>query len=97
VELVPGAVIDNCGVCNGDGSTCAFGLSTGAAVGIGAGVLAAIIIAAVVVLAAVGIFGGKKGYDVWLANRGKMQGANTNPLYTDKGLTGQNPLYMDKS
>jgi hypothetical protein len=28
---------------------------------------------------------------------GSMTGASTNPLYTDKGLSGNNPLYSEKS
>jgi len=97
LEQIPGTKVDECQVCNGDGSTCLFGLSTGQAIGISAGLLAVIIIAAVVVCAALGIFGGKKGYDIWLNHKNNMQGANTNPLYNDRGLTGTNPLYADKS
>jgi hypothetical protein len=83
-------------VCNGDGKSCVLGLSTGAVVGISAGLLAVIIIASVIVCAALGIFGGKKGYDVWLNHRQNMQSAHGNPLYTDHGLAGKNPLYAEK-
>lgn len=96
VDQIPGTKIDACQVCNGDGKSCVLGLSTGAVVGISAGLLAVIIIASVIVCAALGIFGGKKGYDVWLNHRQNMQSAHGNPLYTDHGLAGKNPLYAEK-
>jgi hypothetical protein len=93
LEQIPGTKVDECQVCNGDGSTCRVELSTGEVIGISAGLLAVIIIASIIVCAAVGIFGGKKGYDIWLNHKNNMQGANTNPLYKDDGMTGTNPLY----
>jgi hypothetical protein len=96
VDQIPGTKIDACQVCNGDGKSCVLGLSTGQVIGISAGLLAVIIIAAVIVCAALGIFGGKKGYDIWLNHRNNMQSASTNPLYTDRGLAGNNPLYSEK-
>jgi len=93
LEQIPGTQVDECRVCNGDGSTCRLDLNTEEVIGISAGLLAVIIIASVIVCAAVGIFGGKKGYDIWLNHKNNMQGANTNPLYKDDGMTGTNPLY----
>jgi len=94
LQQIDGTQVDACHVCNGDGSTCAVGLSTGQVVGISAGLLAVIIIAAIIVLAAIGIFGGKKGYDVWLKHRGNMATAQTSPIYVDGGLSGTNALYV---
>jgi len=84
---------DRCGICNGDNSTCAVALGSSQTIGIGAGVIAAIVIGAVAICAVIGALGGKKGYDVWLKHRTNMQGANTNPMYSDNGLSGTNPMY----
>jgi len=61
--------------------------------GIGAGAIAGIAIAgaAVVGLAS---FGGKKGYDVWKANRNKLEGGGASPIYDHGGRTGVNPLHV---
>jgi len=72
-------------------------LNTAQAAGIAAGVLAAIIIGAIAVCAILGAIGGKKGYDIYMRNRNNMTGANTNPLYTDNGLSGTNPMYTDQN
>jgi len=92
LQQIDGTTVDQCHVCNGDGSTC-VGLQTTEAIGLSAGLLAVIIIAAVVVCAALGIFGGKKGYDIWLKNRPNMQTAAKSPIYEDGGLSGTNPLF----
>jgi hypothetical protein len=96
LEAIPGRNLDKCGVCDGDGSTCGETLSTAAVAGLSAGILAVIIIAAVAVCVALGIFGGKKGYDIWMRNQGGMGGAHKNPLYKDHGLSGTNPLHEAK-
>ena len=59
---------------------------------IGAGVIAAIAIGGAAAVG-LGVFGGKKGYDVWQKNRNQMSGASSNPMYNDSGRTGQNPFY----
>jgi len=60
---------------------------------LGAGAVAGIAIGAAVA-AALLIFGGKKGYDVWLSHGGGFSGgANVNPLYAASPNTGNNPLY----
>jgi hypothetical protein len=93
LEALPGHALDKCGVCDGNGSTCGGQLSTAAVAGLSAGILALIIIAAVAVCVALGIFGGKKGYDIWLRNQNGMGGAQKSPLYQDNNLSGTSPLY----
>ena len=97
LEQIEGTKIDECGYCEGSGKVCLFGLDTNAVAGLSAGVLAAIIIGSVAVCAALGVFGGKKGYDIWMKNRNHMHDANTNPLYSDNGRTGTNPLYQTEA
>jgi hypothetical protein len=72
-----------------------FGLKTEEAALIGTGALVAIILAGVAVCAALGVFGGKKGYDIWLAHKNSIAGAQSNPLYSDSGMSGTNPFYAD--
>lgn len=79
--------------CNYTFSLATEGVDSDAAIGIGAGVLAAIIIGVVIVCAALGALGGKKGYDIWLNKRTNMAAANTNPLYDAEDLSGTNPMY----
>lgn len=95
ITTFPGRQIDECGKCDGDGSTCQ-GVDVKQAAGIAAGVLAAIIIGSIVVCAVLGAIGGKKGYDIYMRNKNNMTGANTNPLYHDNGLSGTNPMYTDE-
>jgi hypothetical protein len=59
---------------------------------VGAGVIAAIVIAAVVAVVLIAI-GGKKGYDVWSKANMDNNGAMSNPLYQDNGLSGKNPFF----
>jgi len=87
------AVFDCNGICHGPDENCP--VSTEAAVGIAAGALVGIIIAAIAVCLALGIFGGKKGYDVWVKHRNNMAAANSNPLYDNQGLAGTNPLFEE--
>jgi hypothetical protein len=63
-----------------------------AAVGIGAGAIAGIAIGGAAAVG-LGVFGGKKGFDAYMRNRNNMSGAQSNPMYTDSGRTGQNPFY----
>lgn len=95
LQLNEGAKIDRCGYCVSEDNknNCPDPVDSKAAIGIGAGVLAAIIIGVVIVCAAVGAFGGKKGYDIWLNKRTNMAAANTNPLYDAEDLSGTNPMY----
>lgn len=72
-----------------------MGLDTTEAALIGTGALVAIIIGGIAVCAALGVFGGKKGYDLWLKHQTSMHGASTNPLYNDSGMSGTNPFYKD--
>jgi hypothetical protein len=93
LEQQPNTKVDDCGVCNGDGSTCFLGIGVTAAAGIGAGVLAAIIIGAVAGAAIIGGIAGKKGYDAYMNNKNNMQGSQSNPMYKDEHLKGTNPFY----
>jgi len=93
---IEGTKADRCGVCNGNGNSCFIGLKKTTAALIGTGLLVGLIIGAVAICAAVGIFGGKKGYDLWMKYQNNIQGASTNPLYNDSGLSGTNPFYDNK-
>jgi len=79
---------------DGDQTACAVlgDLTVAEAAGLGAGVIAAIVIgvAAFVVISAVG---SKKGYDIWMKHKENIDGAQSNPMYTDNGRTGNNPFY----
>jgi len=66
------------------------------AVGVSAGIVAAIVIGAVVFLALAG-FGAKKGYDYYHMRDNKMANVNSNPLYNEKKTGGVSPLYADKA
>lgn len=93
LEPIPSLTLD-CGLCALSGESCADqGLGAGDIAGISAGVIAGIVIAVVAVVAVAGGFGGKKLYDVYLKNKGNMQGAQMSPLYKDNGLSGTNPLF----
>jgi hypothetical protein len=63
-----------------------------AGIGIGAGVIAAIVIGAVAFLVIAAI-GSKKGYDAYMKNKNNLSGSQTNPMYNDSGLRGNNPFY----
>jgi len=72
----------------------AFGTIAQVATGIGAGIIAAIVIAGVVAIV-LGAFGSKKGYDIYLKYHQNLDTAQSNPLYSDNGLSGVNPLAED--
>jgi len=93
LDQLPGTTIDSCGVCNGNNQCVIVPLPSNVPYVIGGALLAAIIIGSIIVCVALGAFGGKKGYDIWLAHRSNMSGASTNPLYNDNGLSGSNPMY----
>lgn len=78
-----------CQKCPGSG----FTTTVKAAVGVSAGLIGGVI-AGVVGAALLGI-GGKKGYDVWSKQTVDISSAQTNPMYTDEGLHGVNPMYED--
>ena len=59
---------------------------------IGAGAIAGIAIGAAA-FAAIVAFTGKKGYDAYMRNKNNMSAAQSNPMYTDNGRSGQNPFY----
>jgi len=67
-------------------------LTTAEALGAGlaTGIIAVIAIAVVLVIAAT--IGGSAAFYKW-HNRAAMNTANTNPLYDDKGRSGNNPFY----
>jgi hypothetical protein len=67
-------------------------LSTKEVVGISAGIIAAIVIAIAVAVVLVAV-GSKKGYDYYRKRIANMELAANNPLYSDGGLTGTNPLH----
>jgi von Willebrand factor type A domain/Dictyostelium (slime mold) repeat len=92
---VPGAEIDDCGQCNPPGKeaqVCIAGLEAEEAAGIAAGVLAAIIIGVIAFLLLAGV-GGAGAYKVYSKYRGNMTGAQSNPLFEDKKMEGESPLY----
>jgi len=62
------------------------------AVSLSAGIIAAIVIAAVIIAALIG-FGGKKGYDYYMANKGTLHDGQVSPIYKDPGNKGTNPFY----
>jgi len=62
------------------------------AVSLSAGIIAAIVIAAVIIAALIG-FGGKKGYDYYMANKGNLHDGQVSPIYKDPGNKGTNPFY----
>jgi len=80
----------DCIKCKSDGPcddtvVVASSISAGAIVGIAIGCAAAF-----------GIFGaisGKAGYNAYLRNKDKMEGAQMSPLYHDNGLSGTNPFF----
>lgn len=93
LQQLVNTTVDICGVCFGDGSSCGNLSPPTAAFAIGGLFLAAIILAVLAIVAVAALLGGKKGYDIYLKNKGSFTGANTNPLYDAKGLTGTNPMY----
>jgi len=97
LQPLPGATIDQCGVCNGNNACAVVQLPSNTAVAVAGGLLGVLIVGGIIVGAALISFAGKKGYDIWLAHRGVMSGASSNPLYNDNGLTGTNPTYSAKA
>jgi hypothetical protein len=96
LDLLPGSTVDSCGVCNGHNECVIVPIPSNVPYVIGGALLAVIIIGSIVVCAALVGFGGKKGYDIWLAHRNNMSGASTNPLYNDNGMSGSNPMYSSR-
>eukprot|EP00178_Gracilaria_changii_P017751 TRINITY_DN50619_c0_g1_i1.p1 TRINITY_DN50619_c0_g1~~TRINITY_DN50619_c0_g1_i1.p1 ORF type:complete len:176 (-),score=28.97 TRINITY_DN50619_c0_g1_i1:10-507(-) len=86
------STVDECGVCNGDGSTCAAGLGDGAAAGIGIGAVIGIILG-LILLTACGIFTGKKSYDYYKNNIGDISNGEVNPTFVENPYSGQNQMY----
>jgi len=97
LSQLPGTKIDQCGVCNGNNQCVVIPLPSNVPYAIGGALLGVIIVGSVVLGGAAIAFGGKKGYDVWVARRNNMSGASTNPLYNDNGMTGRNPMYSDRA
>jgi hypothetical protein len=95
LDQLPGTTVDTCGVCNGNNDCVLVPIPSEVPFVIGGVLLAIIIIASIIICAALGILGGKKGYDVWVKHRNNMSGASTNPLYNDSGLSGTNPTYSE--
>jgi len=85
------SVCDNTTGCGGGNCPSGFPLVQVAA-GISAGVIAGVAIAGAAVVA-IGALGSKKGYDAYMKYKNSMETATSNPLYTDNGLTGINPLH----
>jgi len=97
VVKVPTVCPSACAVCVNEtgcgGGNCPGGFPIiQVAAGIGAGIIAAIVIAVVAVII-IGVFSSKKGYDVYMKYKNSMETATSNPLYTDNGLSGVNPLH----
>ena len=92
LDLQPDSTVDDCGVCNGDGTSCGFPLTVAEVAGISAGLVGGVV-AGAVAFAAIGAFGAKKGYDAYMRNKNNMNGAQANPMYNDNGRSGQNPMY----
>jgi len=94
IKQLPNTTVDACGCCKGAECFCGnIEPPKDASFVVGGLALAAIILAVLGVVAIVALLGGKKGYDVYLKNRGNMTGANTNPLYNAQGMSGTNPMY----
>jgi hypothetical protein len=75
-------------------SICDAQISTGAIVGAALGTAAIVGIAVgAVAFAAIGIIGGKKGFDAYMKHKNNMSGAQGNPMYNDMGRSGNNPFY----
>lgn len=87
-------VVDECGVCNGDGSTCASGLGAGAAAGIGIGGIIGILLG-LACLALAGLFAGKKGYDYYQGLDQNLEGAQENPAHQENKNQGTNFMYEE--
>lgn len=95
LHILPGAVVDICGNCNGNSSMCYHGMTRAeiTAIGVAAGILAVIIIAAIVFVACVAI-SSKVTYDLYMRSRqANMDTAHENPMYEGSGREGRNPLY----
>lgn len=75
------------------GGTCFFVYNKKTVAALTAGAIAGIVIAGVIALALLA-FGGKKGYDLWLAhNLSGTSGVKGNPLYTPSANSGTSPMY----
>jgi len=74
-------------------SNCAaFKLTVGEAVGLSVGIIVLIVGLIVLCLILAGV-GGKLGYDYMLKHRKGMATAQSNPLYSNEGREGVNPMY----
>jgi len=62
--------------------------------GLSIGAIAAIAIGGVIFLG-VFIFGGKKGYDLYMKYNLPNDQLKNNPLYVDNGSSGTSPLYQE--
>jgi len=71
-----------------------FKLTVGEAVGLSVGIIVLIVALIVICLVLTGV-GGKLGYDYMLKHRKGMESAHSNPMYTNEGKEGKNPLYED--
>jgi hypothetical protein len=69
-----------------------FKLGTGEIVGLSVGIIILIVGLIVVCLVLAGV-GGKLGYDYMLKHRKGLSAPQTNPMYSDGGLGGKNPMY----
>jgi len=104
VQIV-NTTVNSCGLCCGSelsdddrkncisGAGCSKVNSQSQSLAVGGLFLAAILIAIIACCILAGLLGGKKGYDIYLKNKGVMNNANTSPLYKDDGMTGVSPLY----
>lgn len=105
LEQIVNTTVNECGRCCGSdligqeladcvsGAGCSKDSTEADSLAVGGLFLAAILIAIIAICVVAGLLGGKKGYDIYLRNKGAMTGANTSPLYTADGLTGTNALY----
>jgi len=87
------ATVDDCGKCAGDGTACQFSNAASSSAALGGLAVAAIVVVVIAVAAAIAIFAGQKGYEVWARGHQSLSGAHHNPGYDAGNLTGKNPLY----
>jgi hypothetical protein len=96
LKQLDGTVVDECGKCEGDGTSCKLPLSQVAATAVGGVAVASLVIAIVGIVAIIFLFAGKKGWDIVMKYRRNIgRNAAANPLYKDN-MAGSNPLFQNK-
>jgi hypothetical protein len=98
LEPVADGGFSHCGSCynTSQSGSCGALLSTAAAAGLAAGILALIIIAAIVACALLAAGSSKAGLEFYKKYHTKIGDTHANPMYQDKKMGGENPLYEQK-